>query len=272
MTSISALIEGAFRNKQTSSEVLSELSKIGSEYALSTEVVCQTVLRKVDELSQEEPLELAAANYLYQLCENICGNPDKIQPKSPSYRTYRPTLCNVTLSRTLWLIMHGKKPLELPTPCEFVLQPGENRLMEFGTVLYRKSVMVSSRAGGYHGIGVRVASGRYYRFGGYAGHPVSSEVQYLDNGFLALTNKSFYFGGQHETFRIPYSSILRFKAYPDGLGFFRGIGGGKEELFTVVDSVLSSTSGAPYNPKNAVTLYVGWFLYNLVTFLTTSKQ
>jgi hypothetical protein len=71
LTNISALIEGAFRKKQAPSELRSELSKIGSEYKLSPEVVGQAVLRKVDELSQEEPLEPAASGYLSELCEDI---------------------------------------------------------------------------------------------------------------------------------------------------------------------------------------------------------
>jgi hypothetical protein len=130
--------------------------------------------------------------------------------------------------------------------------------------------MVSSHVGGYNGIGVRVASGLYYRFGGYAGNTLSyPELQNLDSGFFDLTDKSMYFGGQQTTFRVPYDSILRFKAYPDGLGFFRTIGTGREEIFTVVNAILSSPSGSPFNPNTATTLQVGWFLYNLVTFLTT---
>jgi hypothetical protein len=81
-----------------------------------------------------------------------------------------------------------------------------------------------------------------------------------------------YLAGQEAAFRVPYNSILRFKAYPDGLGFFRGFGGGREEMFTVINSRHSSPSGAPYDPNNAITYRVGWFLYNLVTFLTTPNQ
>jgi|SRR5580692_2940621 hypothetical protein len=97
------------------------------------------------------------------------------------------------------------------------------------------------------------------------------DLRYLDNGFFVLTNKNMYFAGQRTTFRVPYNSILRFKAYPDGLGFFRSIGAGREEIFTVVNPNLTPLSGLRYFPKNAVTLHVGWFLYNLVTFLTTRE-
>ena len=264
---IGALIEVALKDKQAASALDSRLSKTVSQYKLSSECVGQTVLTKVDELSREEPLDTAAAEYLLQLIEKTLGKADKIPPGSPFYPSYDMTLLNLSLSRNLWLIMQGKKVVALPTPCDVVLQPGENRLAEFGTVLYRKSVMVSSHIGGYNGVGVRVASGLYYRFGGFAGRTVSSpEVQNVDYGFWVLTNKGMYFAGQQTTFRIPYNSILRFKAYPDGLGFFRSVGAGREELFTILNGVLSSA------PDHFVPLHVGWFLYNLATFLTTPNQ
>jgi len=270
---IRAVVEAAFTVIEPTPERQVLFSNIVSRYRLSPDVVGDAVLGKVDELSRETPLETTAAEYLSQLCEDILGDSDKIPPKSHFYHPYKLTLLNVALSRNLWLVMHGagKAIRGYPNPCDVVLQPGEDRLAEFGTVQYRKSVMVSSHTGGYNGIAVRVASGLYYRFGEYAGHTVSSqEVQYLDNGFFVLTNKSMYFAGQQTTFRVPYNSILRFKAYPDGLGFFRSIGAGREEIFTVVNPNLTPLSGLRYFPKNAVTLHVGWFLYNLVTFLTST--
>jgi len=228
---IRAVVEAALTVKESTSERQILLSNIVSRYKLSPEVVGNAVLSKVDELSRDAPLETTAAEYLFQLCEDTVSESDKTVPESPFYTSYHLTLLNIALSRNLWLVMHGKgKNIEFSIPCDVVLQPDENRLADFGTVLYRKSVMVSSHTGGYNGIGVRVASGVYYRFGGYAGHTVSSpELQNLDAGFFVLTNKSMYFAGQQTTFRVPYNSILRFKAYPDGLGFFRSVGAGREK-------------------------------------------
>lgn len=267
--SIKGRISVALNNKQSYSELHSDLNQIASRSKLSPEVVGQTVLRTVDEISRHEPLEPTKVNYLIEMCEDILGKLESVRPDSPFYASYQPILWNAAYSGSLWLVMHGQK-ISFLNPCDVVLQPGENRLAEFGTVLYRKSVMVSSHAGGYNGIGVRVASGLYYRFGAYAGHTVSTpEVQTIDSGFFIPTNKGMYFAGQQTTFRIPYSSILRFKAYPDGLGFFRSIGEGREEIFTIVDTHLNSPG---FNPANAVTLPIGWFLYNLVAFLTTPNQ
>jgi len=256
------------------SKVKDEVSQLASQYKLSPEVVVQAVVTGVDELSREEPLTPTKFDYLLHLCEELLGKIENIQP------SYYPLIFNASLSNSLWLIMHGQK-VNVPTACDVVLQADERRLAEFGTVLYRKSVLVASHTGGYNGVSVRIASGLYYRFGGFAGQTLPHEVQNIDNGFLTLTNKAMFFGGQQATFRIPYSSILRFKAYPDGLGFFRGIGGGREELFTIVDVWQTHGVGydgtlvppsAHYNVEQAVTLPVGWFLYNLVVFLTTPNE
>ena len=259
---VTALIEVAAKERQPISEVQDQFSKIISHYKVSSELIGQTLLSTVDELSKEAPLPTTSAEYLQELCENILSDPEDIPSDSALKRSYMPTILNLGLSRNLWLVMQGER-VELRTPCDVVLQPGENRLAEFGSVIYRKSVMVSSHTGSYNGVGVRVASGLYYRFGAYAGQTVSSpELQNVDFGFWVLSNKSMYFGGRQTTFQIPYNSILRFKAYPDGLGPFRNTGAGIEEVFTVLNPGLSTAAHQP------VPLEVGWFLYNLTAFLT----
>jgi hypothetical protein len=253
-----------------------EIRQIASRYKLPSDAVGHATLAGVDELTREEPLTQAQSEYLNQLCRDVLGAPEAI-PLSPLVHHCNQVFLNIELSHALWLVMHGQ-PVRLTTPCDFVLPPGEGRIAEFGTVQLRKSITVSSHAGGYHGISVRIASGLYYRFGGYSGESSPGQVQIIDNGFFTLTNKGLYFAGQ-QTFRIPYTSILRFKAYPDGLGFFRGFGDGREEIFTVVDpfatlgvrSIDQIPPGTRYDPARVVTLPVGWFLYNSVTFLTTQN-
>jgi hypothetical protein len=260
---------------QSPLDVEGQLKKIASQYGhLSPDAVGQAVLDQVDELSRNEPLEGAVAEHLRQLCESLLGKVEDIPHDGPFYPQYPRTIMNLICSANLWTVMQGKA-LVWSEPCDFVLQPGEFKAAEFGTVLYQKSVMVSSHAGGYNGMGVRVASGVYYRFGGYAGHTVSTpELQDVDAGFLVLTNRSINFGGQQTSFRIPYSSILRFKAYPAGLGFFRGAGAGREEIFTVMIGSIGQCNDLMrpgWLPKDGIPLDVGWFLYNLVKFFTTPR-
>jgi hypothetical protein len=256
-----ALVEAAVNERQPSSEIKSKLSDIVSQYKVASELIGQAFLSKVDELANREPLEPAAAQYLLLLCELTVVEGESVSLTRP----YDLTIHNLALSRNLWLIMHGQR-VQFLNPCDVVLQGGDSRLAEFGTVIYRKSEMVSSHTGGYNGVSVRVASGLYYRFGDYAGHTVSSPALYTDVGFWVLSNKAMYFCGELTSFQIPYHSILRFKPYPDGLGFFRNTGTGREETFTVLNPALSKAR------HQAVPLNVGWFLYNLVMFLVNSRQ
>lgn len=268
-------IATAFESKRPYRGLIDRLNQIKSEHILNSEIAGQTVLSMMDELSRHEPLEPPMAEFFAKLGESFV-DVENIGPNSPLYDSCGPTFLNVALSQNLWLIMHNDS-VHFPNPCDVILQTGENRLAEFGTVLYRKTVTVSAHAGGYNGISVRVASGLYYRFGGYDGRAVAATVQNVDTGFIVLTNKGMYFAGQEKTFRVPYSSILRFKAYPDGIGFFRNVGDGREELFTVVDPwrTLRIRPSSPlpdrFNVSDAVTMPVGWFLYNLVMFLTTPE-
>jgi hypothetical protein len=267
---IRALVEVAATNKDVAAGLTGQINKAASTYKLAPEIVGRTLLATLDDVSRAGPIESSVAELLGQSSEAILGDCDNVLPGSPYYSTYRPTILNLGLSRNLWCLMKGEKFSALPTPCDIVLQKGEVRLAEFGTAMYRKTVMVSSHAGGYNGVSVRIASGLYYRFGGYSGNHVSyPDVQNIDTGFIVLTNIGMVFAGQNTTFRVPYRSVIRFKAYPDGLGFFRSAGSGREEIFTVVDPVLTKS---PFMPADAVTLPVGWFLYNLVTFVTAQNQ
>src|SRR5260370_20848359 len=95
---IGALIEVAMKERQPDSELQGQFSKVVSQYKLSSEVVGQTVISKVDELSKQEPLETTSAEYLLHLCENILGDSEKILPASPFYPSYAPTILNLGLS------------------------------------------------------------------------------------------------------------------------------------------------------------------------------
>lgn len=251
----------------------SAASQIASKYKLSPTVFAGAVLGGVDEVARHEPLERQKGGYLIEMCEEVLGKPETLQRDSTLYYPYEHTLYDVELSSKLWEAMHGIVADRISNPCGVVLQPGEARLITFGTVMYRKSVTVSSFSGGYNGVGVRLASGVYYRFGGFGGEaaPVP-RVRNVDLGPLIVTNRCMYLAGQQTTFRISYSSALRFRAYPDGLGLFRAAGDGREEIFTVVDGQYYLDRSVSLVPVNPLTLQVGWFLYNVAQFLAAPAQ
>ena len=63
------------------------------------------------------------------------------------------------------------------------------------------------------------------------GHPVETEqLVKVDSGIFRLTNKQIYFSGSTKSFRVPYSKIVAFKPYSDGLGFWRDTAAAKLQV------------------------------------------
>lgn len=106
---------------------------------------------------------------------------------------------------------------------------------------------VRTYVGKQQGVSVRVAKGVYYRSSSFRGHPVeTSHLQHIDVGNLGITDKHVYFAGPRKAFRVPYSKIVGFTPYTDGLGIGKDAPGPKTYVFSTGD---------------------GWFSYNLVTNL-----
>jgi hypothetical protein len=103
-------------------------------------------------------------------------------------------------------------------------------------------------AGTSQGVSVRVMKGVYYRVGAFKGQAIDSvERIHVDTGWLVITTKNIYFAGPQKSSRIPYSKIVSFMPFSDGVGFIRDGANAKPEIFVTSD---------------------GWFSYNLVTNLS----
>ncbi|MBE0069320.1 hypothetical protein F3K46_09925 [Thermoanaerobacterium thermosaccharolyticum] len=69
-------------------------------------------------------------------------------------------------------------------------------------------------------------------------------------GILAVTTKHIYFYGPIRSFRAPYTKIVSFAPYSDGIGIQRDAASAKPQIFLTGD---------------------GWFLYNLVINLAREQ-
>ncbi|AEH50333.1 hypothetical protein [Pseudothermotoga thermarum] len=146
-------------------------------------------------------------------------------------------------------IMEGKLPTRvvLDTHLPFNFQKGETLVWVFQNVKYFESRVKHEYVGGTQGVSIRIAKGIYYRIGGFKGYPVEkTEVVHIDTGIMAVTDKHIYFHGSLRSFRIPYSKIVSFQPYSDGIGIQRDAASAKPQIFLTGD---------------------GWFVYNLVTNL-----
>lgn len=146
-------------------------------------------------------------------------------------------------------VMEGKIPRRISTdvPLPFNFQKKESLVWVFPRVKYYEEKTRRHYVGGSQGVSIRIASGVYYRIGGFKGRPVETqEMVHVDTGILALTDRHIYFGGEKKSFRIPYSRIVSFRPYQDGIGIQRDAASSKPQVFVNGD---------------------GWFLYNLAVNL-----
>ncbi len=98
-----------------------------------------------------------------------------------------------------------------------------------------------------HGVSARIAKGVYYRVSAFKGMPVDVwERKHVDSGIVVLTTKHIYFVGPRKSLRVPYSKIVSFQPFSDGVGVIRDALSAKPQIFC--------------------TKY-GWFTYNIVTNL-----
>lgn len=127
------------------------------------------------------------------------------------------------------------------------LQKGEQIIWAFTGCDYLEDKTKRSIQGGSRGASFRVMKGVYYRVGAFKGSPVyTTERLHVDNGTVYITNKHIYFAGPAKSLRVPYSKIVSFMPFEDGVGVVRDAQTAKPQIFKTGD---------------------GWFAYNLVTNL-----
>jgi len=146
-------------------------------------------------------------------------------------------------------ILEGKLPqrVRVVGDLPFNFQKGETLVWLFPGTTYCEERTQTHFEGSHQGVSVRVASGLYYRVGGFRGHPVSTSAMVnLGQGSMAITDKHIYFAGPSKSFRVKYEKIVSFVPYSDGIGIQRDARTAKPQVFITGD---------------------GWFTYNLVTNL-----
>jgi hypothetical protein len=126
-------------------------------------------------------------------------------------------------------------------------QKGEQVVWAFADSKYLEDKTRRQFVGGSQGVSIRVMKGVYYRVGAFKGQAAEhTERIHIDNGLVVVTNKNIYFAGPRKSVRLPYTKIVSFEPFSDGIGVMRDAENAKAQIFVTGD---------------------GWFTYNLVTNL-----
>ena len=121
-------------------------------------------------------------------------------------------------------IMNGRLPgrVEIDGQLPVNIQKTEKPIWVFHGVGYFEDKTRTHFVGASQGVSMRIAKGLYYRVGSFKGSPVSTtERVQVDAGSLVITNKTVYFTGKSKAVKIPFTKIISFFPYSDGVGLMR---------------------------------------------------
>lgn len=158
-------------------------------------------------------------------------------------------LTKVTKAAVLRDVLNGVIPQRLTVigDLSINLQKGEQIVWVFPNVDYLEDKTRRQYVGGSQGVSIRIMKGVYYRIGSFKGAAIDrTERVHVDTGLVAITNKHIYFAGPAKSLRLPYTKIVSFQPFNDGVGVIRDTSSAKPQIFVTGD---------------------GWFTYNLVTNL-----
>jgi len=156
----------------------------------------------------------------------------------------------ITQASVLREVLNGKVPtrVNLSGATGINFQKGESIVWAFKSTQYLEEKTRRTFTGTSQGMSFKIAKGVYYRVGAFKGRPIeTTERIHVDTGLLVVTDKNIYFAGPAKSIRVPYTKIVSFQPYSDGLGIMKDNATAKPQTFLTGD---------------------GWFVYNLVTNLS----
>ncbi|MBO4308028.1 MAG: hypothetical protein J5848_06945 [Bacteroidales bacterium] len=152
-------------------------------------------------------------------------------------------------------LLKGVMPTRVKIPPESVLinlQKDEHVLWAFDNVKLYELTKKVTRVGSASGWSGRILKGLYYRKSSFRGETiVTQNMEYIATGLAYITDKNLYFNAAERGMRIPYSKIVSYIPYEDGIGVLR-------------DGIMAK----PICLKGID----GWFAYNFVKNINNIKS
>ncbi len=127
-------------------------------------------------------------------------------------------LSQVALIKALQNGIVPKTNIQVP----IILGKNESVLWAYSSVSCYQEKVTREWVGRNSGFSFKVCKGVYYRTGRSKGHPVErSSMELQGTGMLYVTNKNLIFWSQMRNVKIPFSKIIGFTPYSDGIEVHR---------------------------------------------------
>ena len=248
------LVSDAVKSGKTFADISHEIDLLKQEGKLETSEVRLLLISAADRASQEyavhAPVTQEDFERIFTIYKGIGYEIGSQEIKVRSWYGF-PSLA---LSRIMYRVLHGEEvEYDATGKMSFHLSHSEQPIFSTGRAILATFRDVASR-NYYQSVGMPIGGGLYYRIGAATTPTHQTSLVPSDEGEILLTTEALYFGGLKSTFKIPYGSILRLEPFTDGIGVFQSHGVGK--VF------VPDYSG----------MEIGWFLYNVLTFLVNKTN
>lgn len=182
-----------------------------SETARST-IVSKAINCAMGKLSHSEEVTLDNEKYIEELKKRYSLTEGELQ-RLPNYVGYMKLL-------QIQDLLQGNVPkrfFNVNSPINF--QKSETPIWEFVNAVLYEEQTIRTIVGRTSGFSVRIAKGLYYKTSAFKGHPViKTELVPKYYGAMVITNKHIYFYSREKSLRFPFTKIVSFVDYEDGLG------------------------------------------------------
>jgi hypothetical protein len=195
-----------------------EIEELGKELNLSSEEVHRINQRNAIELYENALRKVVSDNivsyheqeHLNALALALGLNKEEISVDKTLGETYQYLVLLNALD-------HGYLP-SVDSP-SIVLQRNEIAYWESSANLLVNKVVTTGYTSGSRGVSIRVMKGVSYRVGSSRSQPIKQEVTTRYPGVLVITSKRVVFAASQKSFSIPFSQLISFDPYSDGIGF-----------------------------------------------------
>jgi hypothetical protein len=158
-------------------------------------------------ISEQETLE--------QLAKKLNLNVDELNLDKSTDETY---------NYLVFLNALNNGYLPSSTNSAIVLQKNEVAHWEVSANLLTSKIVTTGYSGGSQGVSLRVMKGVSYRVGASKSRPIKEQVSVKHPGVLVVTSKRIVFSSSTKSFTIPFTQLISFDPYSDGLGLQKGNG------------------------------------------------
>lgn len=169
------------------------------------------------------------------------------------------SLDELAFAKLLWSLDNGAF-YSIPNP-QITLRKSEECYLGYSSKLLESKIIHKGYSSSSQGVSIPIMKGVRYRVGSSRSVPIKEQVTIKHPGSLFLTNLRIVFSSGSKSFEIPFTKLLSFKVYTDGIefmlqnkNFMVQLNSKEIELFAVgmTSSIRNYLDGENQSLKNAM--------------------